>query len=426
MKLNSGSNGGMYQMKIRLLVINQYFPPDRAATGQLLASLCHGLKNLGFDITVLCGQPSYTEDAPGAASFEQCHGLKIYRVDTGGVKGRSVFRRRLKGYLGFMFSAFKRLVYLTRMQKFDVIITASNPPIAGLLGTLALKRCGGRFLYMIHDITPDTLVHTGKIGRGPLLWFWHFINSLIYRSANSIVVLGPLMKDYMKNAKGIPGEKLHVIPNWSVHGPAAPAKATAFRTANNLGEAFVVLYSGNMGIAHNLEVLIEAAWKLKEEKLKEENIIFLFAGDGEKRPILQKLAEAKNLTNVRFLPHQPENEYKNMLDAADLCVVALEHELAGMSVPSKTYAVLAAGKPILALCAQNDDIAGLINAHKCGWRAPGAGAVCEIISNLINDRTKLFKAGARSRAAYEQYFSRDKAVGAYARLLSKMVSGPLP
>ena len=408
-------------MKIRLLVINQYFPPDRAATGQLLASLCHGLKDLGFDITVLCGQPSYTEDAPKAAGFEQSHGLKIYRVGTGGVKGRSVFRRRLKGYLGFMFSAFKKLVYLTWTQKFDVVITASNPPVAGLLGALAKKRCGGRFLYVIHDIMPDILVRTGKIGRGPLLWFWHSINGLIYKSANKIVVLGPRMKDYIKNAKGISGKKLHVIPNWSVHEPTAPAIAAAFRTANNLGNSFVVLYSGNMGIAHNLEVLIEAAWKLKEE-----DVIFLFAGDGEKRRVLKKLAEAKNLANVRFLPHQPENEYKNMLEAADLCVVALEHELASMSVPSKTYAVLAAGKPILALCAQDDDVAGLITAHKCGWRASGAGAVYAIIINLINDRTKLFKARARSRAAYEQYFSRDKAVGAYARLLSGLVSGPLP
>lgn len=401
----------------RILVINQYFAPDTASTGLVLASLCEGLAQQGFKIAVICGFPCYTEDAPEAPAVETKPGLTIYRVGTGGVKGRSGIRRRFQGYIGFMFAAWSKIRRLSVQEHFDAVITVTNPPFVGLLGVMARHKFKCPFVYIIHDLHPDILVKTGRLHPGLITWLWDRLNKLIFDSAAVIVVLGERMREYLQG-KGVVGKKIEAIHNWSIHDISPRDKINSFRKTYGLGERFVVLYAGNMGISHNLEYLIEAASKI------EEDVLFLFVGNGEKKAELQAAAQKRGLTNVMFLPYQPDAVLNDMLAAADVCVVALELELTGMAVPSKTYTILASGRPILVIGSPDNEVAQIVHQWGCGWVAATPGQTSEVLKRLVVSPEEVSRAGENAVQAYQQNFCREKAMARYMKVLNTVLDKP--
>ncbi len=401
---------------MKLLVVNQYYAPDVCASGQLLASLCEGLAERGFQIDVVCGFPSYTADAPDAPAYEEQPNLTVRRVATGGVKGRLGMRQRIRGYLGFLLAAFGTVRRQSRNQKYAVVLTLSNPPFVGLLGAWVKRFRGARYVCVLHDIHPDILIRTGRLKKGLVTGLWEIINRLIFRFADAVVVLGPRMAEHLRKHKRVPQEKIYVIPNWSLGEIEPLPRQNSFRETHKLGDALVVLYAGNMGILHNLEWLIESAAELKGRNIK-----FVFVGEGEKRFFLEKQAEQKRLDNVLFLPYQEAETLNTMLCAADICVVALEPKAAGLAVPSKTYSILAAGRAILALASENDDLAAVVRQWKCGWVAQNSAEVTEIIQAASKQPDEVVRRGKRARTAHKSTFSRESALALYADLIKSVV-----
>ncbi|WP_221039063.1 glycosyltransferase family 4 protein [Gelria sp. Kuro-4] len=399
----------------RLLVINQYFAPDTAASGQVLASLCEGLAHRGFEIIVVCGFPSYTDDAPEAPPVEGRQEITVYRVGTGGVKGRSSIRKRIQGYLGFMLSAWKKIQVLSLREHFDAVVTLTNPPSVGLLGVLAQHKLHCPFVYVVHDLHPDILVKCGRLRSGLVVRLWDRMNSLIFTNATAIVVLGDRMREYLQVEKCVSNEKIRVIHNWSTQDISPRPRLNSFRTIHGLGDRFVVLYTGNMGISHNLEYLLEAAAKTQGDTQ------FLFVGSGEKKASLQATAKKLGLSNVIFLPYQPENVLNDMLAAADICVVALEPELTGLAVPSKTYPILAAGKPILAIGSSNNEVAEIVRQWDCGWVATTSDETHQLLQRLAASHDEVLRAGDNARKAYLENFTREKAVTRYVEMLKDVL-----
>jgi len=402
---------------MKLLLVNQYYAPDVCSSGQLLASLCEGLAEKGFQVDVVCGFPSYTADAPDALTYEEWPNLTVHRVATGGVKGRLGMRQRIQGYLGFLLAAFGTIRRQSREQKYTVVLTLSNPPFVGLLGAWVKRFRGARYVYILHDIHPDILIRTGRLKGGLAARLWNAVNGVILRSADEVVVLGSQMAKHLQEHKGVPEQKITVIPNWSLNDIKPLPRQNLFREIHNLGDALVVLYAGNMGISHNLELLVESAAELRGRKVE-----FLFVGEGEKRSILEELAGQKCLDNVLFLPYQETEMLNAMLCAADICVVALEPELAGLAVPSKTYPILAAGRAILALTSEHDDVAAVVKQWQCGWVAQNSTEVTEIIQAAIQQPGEVARCGERAREAHESAFSRESALQSYADLIKKVAS----
>ncbi len=400
---------------IKILAINQYYDPDVAVSGQILTSLCEGLADSGMSVTVICGKPSYTHDAVEALTFEEKPNLRIHRVGTAGAKGRASMITRIQGYLGFGVATLFKLISLSRKERYDVILTFSNPPFVGFYGAWFKSKWRAKFLYILHDLHPDILIRSGRLKEGFLTRLWDRVNRYIFNRADQIVVLTENMRHYLSTPKGIGSDKIIVIPNWSVETITPGSRDNSFRRENGFGSDFLVLYAGNMGIMHNLEWLIDSAREMQGQE-----IFFVFVGSGDKLPYLQSEAEKFNLNNVRFLPYQPKEMVNEMLCAADICVIALESQAVGLAFPSKTYPILAGGRPILALASEGDDLDLLVRNNNCGWSAYQTKDITPIISKLIESPKLLNDAGIRARRAYEEEFTKQSAISKYIEVLNNL------
>lgn len=394
---------------LRILLVNQSYVPDRGGSGQLLGDLVAGLREKGAHITVVAAPPTYTDEELAWERQEQQVGLEVFRVGPERFKGRKFVLNRVAGYVGFLWAAFRTVGRLVRERQFDVITTASNPPLVGVIGAWYGAWTGIPFVYMLHDLHPDSLLGMRDFSLPrPAVRAWDRLNSYVFRRARQIVVMGPRMKERLV-AKAVAPDKVRVIHQWahpefSPAGPADGARASLGIGLNDL----VVLYFGNMGPAHNLDWLVKAVDALRDLPLS-----VVFIGDGMKRVELQQEAGRLGLTQVRFLPYQTGEAFREMAAVADVGVATLKRGLEGLGVPSKAYSILALGRPILAIMAHDADIARLVEDHDCGWVAETPEEVVAALTEAAADRERVVSYGRNARAVYDRHFSLARAADEY-------------
>ncbi|UQY34403.1 glycosyltransferase family 4 protein [Pseudomonas fulva] len=347
-------------MAIRVLLLTQWFEPEPTFKGLVFA---RELMRQGFEVEVLTGFPNY----PGGKLYpgykvkllqrEVIHGVEITRVPLYPSHGRSGIGR-VMNYLSF--SAAASVYGLFGAKRPDVIYAYHPPLTVGI--TAALIRIFRRVpvVYDVQDMWPDTLNATGMFSNRTGLKIVSRICDWVYRTADHLVVLSPGFKRILIS-RGVPEEKIDIIYNWCDEN--ALAKVDVNISADFPGsESFRILFAGNIGKAQALESVIEAAQILKT---RGENIIFVFLGGGLEVDNLKELAVRQQLYNVRFLPRVPMSEVGSYLNSADALLVHLKKdELFTITIPSKTQAYMAAGKPIL--MAVDGDAADLIRQSGCG------------------------------------------------------------
>lgn len=404
----------------RVLVVNLYYPPDIASSGHLLADLCEGLAARGVDVTVVCGQPSYTEGSGDAPAHENLRGVSVHRVSVGRAKGRERVRTRLTGYFRFMWGAYRRALALAAQSPPDVVVTFSNPPVVGALGARVARKSGARFVYVLYDIHPDAVVATGYVRLPrPVVWLWDRVGRWILRRADAVVVPGDAMAANLIEQKGTPPDRVNVIPNWGRPELSPGPQDAEIRRELNMSEGeLLLLYSGNMGIMHPLEWILDAVPGVADLPVR-----FLLVGDGAKREPMTRRAEQEGLSNVSFLPFQPETRFRSLVAAADACFVPLMPGLERCAVPSRAYTFLSAGKPILSLMSPEADIARLVADSRCGWNAVSGEDLARVIRTLAEDPELLVEAGRRGRAVYEETFARQRILDRYFSLLADHAAG---
>jgi glycosyltransferase involved in cell wall biosynthesis len=394
---------------LRILLINQSFVPDRGGSGQLLGDLVEALRAKGAEITVVTAPPTYTDEDLQWVRREVRPGLEVRRVGPARFRGRKSITNRLAGYLGFMWAAFWEVDRLTRERQFDVITTASNPPVVGALGAWYSGRRHIPFVYMLHDLHPDSLLSMGNFTLPAwAVRTWKSLNRYVFDRARLIVAVGPVMKERLVR-KNVPSTKVKVIHQWA-HPEFSPVPG-ALEARHRLGIAerdMVVLYFGNMGPAHNLDWLLTAV-----ESLDSDSVTLVFIGDGVKRADLERQAREARLPRVHFLPYQTGEAFLQVAALADLGVVTLKPGLEGLGVPSKTYSILALGRPVLAIMPRQADVARLVEEYQCGWVADSPEEIREVLHLANRDRNKLAEYGRNARRAYEEHFSLARAVDEY-------------
>lgn len=267
---------------------------------------------------------------------------------------------------------------LFKYRKHEVVYV-TNPPMA-YLSSLLLKN---PFSIIVYDTYPDALKNVG-IGKGNVIYkWWSKKNKKLFAKAKKIVTLSDGMADCLANY--VEREKITVVPNWSSKSDFMPiAKSeNLFVKEHGLGDKFTVLYSGNMGFTHNVETIIEVANRLKENK----GIHFMLIGDGKKKPELMERAKQYRLENCTFLDWQPVDVLPYSLASADIGVITLNDETALVSVPSKTYNLLAVGAPLLCIAPKESEIASLVahfNNGKC-YGPDETEAIASFIETLASD-----------------------------------------
>jgi len=250
------------------------------------------------------------------------------------------------------------LLYIFFKYRKSVIYFVSNPPF-NLFSALFLKR---PFTFLIYDIYPDVLAEQNYMNSSNAVYkVWCRINRHVFKKASRIFTISEGMKNKLE--KYIVKDKIRVVPIWTDNTflKPIPKNNNPFVKKHNLQEKFVVLYSGNLGITHPLEVLIEIA-----NNILDPSIVILIIGEGQKKSSLKNKVKERSLVNVKFLPFQPTSELPYSLSAADLGVVTLDKKSSATSVPSKTYSLMSVGVPLLVIADHNSEIYQLVSTYNNG------------------------------------------------------------
>lgn len=395
-----------------VLILNQFYWPDIAATAQILTDLAEDLARGGCRVTVVAGRAPYTGTAAPLAARAERRGVEIRRVWATSF-GRGWTVGRLCDYATFLGAAAVACLTLPRP---DVVIALSTPPLVSLVGLLARLCRGSRFLYSVQDLYPDTALELGMLRRGLVSGALEALSQASLRGAHRIVTLGETMRARIR-AKGVAPERITVIPNWSDGAAVTPVPPgrNRFRAEHGLDGRFVVLYSGNLGLAHEFATLLGAAELLSDEA----DIVFLFVGDGPRKREVREAAEGRGLRAVRFLPYQPRERLAESLGAGDVGAITLRPELEGCLVPSKLYGVMAAGRPVLYVGGRCGEVAEVVRAAGCGMavEAGDVAALAAAIRQLRAAPAEAAAMGARGRAWYLERFDRPRATRAWADLV---------
>jgi glycosyltransferase involved in cell wall biosynthesis len=397
---------------------NRSFYPETAATSQFLTELCEALvKQHGCRVSVVAGVPLLSSNGQS----DRRHGAIIVRENYAGIEilraqgtrfPKTRFIGRFSNYVSYFLSACYAGLRLNRP---DVVVALTDPPIIGLAAYLASRRFGAAFVMYYQDIFPEA---------GRLLEDFHSdfvdrsldtVNRFLARKAERVIALGETMKQKLITAKGADRSKTVVLPLWADCSEIIPgAKPNRFSEANGLAGKFVVMHSGNLGLSQGLEVLLGAAKHL--QRLSDIEIVFV--GDGVKKQALMEEARTLGLRNVRFLPFQPKENLHESFAAADVFVISLKRGLAGVIVPSKVYGILAAGRPYVAAVEADCEVAAMARDLDCGLVADPENAkdLAEKILLLYRERTLAQRLGENARRA-ALLFDRKLMVKAYHELL---------
>lgn len=259
----------------------------------------------------------------------------------------------------------------------------------------------------------------GKLNNKIMIWVLYKLNAFLLKKADAVVAIGKTMKKYLVK-KGAAEDKIVIIENWADTESIKPCKKPNwFSDKYNLNGRFVVMHSGNAGLSQNLDLLIETAKILKEER----KIAFLIVGDGACKEKLRNKANDYGLENVIFLPYQEKSNLKYSLSCADVHFVSLKKGLAGFIVPSKIYNIMASGRAVIAALEDECEVAELIRESGCGLVIkPGdAKVLTEKILHLFNQPEKSKIMGRNGRIIANKKYSKQSALNKYQELLKKVV-----
>lgn len=395
---------------MHVCVFNRSYWPDLGATGQLLTELAEDLvAHHGWEVTVVTGYPVRGERR--LPREEMRNGVRIVRAN-GTTRDPGRFWGRASNYVTYFLSA---CVAGLRISKPDVVLAMTDPPIIGLAGLLAARRSGSPFVFLCQDVFPEVGRLVEDFQSGAVDRVLDGINRFLLRRADAVIALGDTMRQRLIEEKGAAPDKVSVIHNWADCAALMPGvRDNAFSRGHGLTGRFVVMHAGNIGLSQNLDVLLDAAERLRAH----DDIRFVLVGDGARRQALEHRAGERGLSNIVFLPFQPRAEMAASYAAADLFLISLKRGLSGYIVPSKLYGVLAAGKPYVAAVDSRSEAADIARDHECGLVVPpgDADALAAAVLDLYRDRDRVRRLGTRAREA-GLLFDRPKQVSAYAALL---------
>ena len=326
---------------MKILFLNQCFYPDVVSTAQHVTDLAKYLARNGNEVTVLASARGYDEPAARYPKRERWNDVEIIRISQTGFGKRSRLRRGVD-FATYLTRCALRLLFLPR---YDVVVALTSPPLISFLASLFVQLKGGSYVFWVMDLNPDEAIAAGWLKEGS--WPARILSRLLDHSldrADRVIVLDRFMRDRVR-AKGVPNEKVTVIPPWSHDGSIAYDKLgrNLFRAEHGLTGKYVVMYSGNHSPCHPLDTVLEAARELSDDT----NICFCFVGGGSEMGKVKQFASSHRLENILCLPYQPLEHLSASLSAADLHLVVMGDPFVGLVHPCKIYNVLELGIPFL-------------------------------------------------------------------------------
>jgi glycosyltransferase involved in cell wall biosynthesis len=395
----------------RILVLNQYYWPGIEATAQLLAQLCEALAR-DYDVTVVTGQLRGHE----LPAEEVRHGVRIVRVRST-TYDRAQLHLRAANYGSYLGDT---ALTALRGERPDLVLCMTDPPIIGDVALVVARRFGVPLLVISQDVFPEIAERVKRLQQPILLGALRRLVALYLKRADRVVAIGETMKQRLEG-KGAPAERVAVIPNWVDTTELTPRpRRNPWSEGNGLDDAFVVMHSGNIGHAQDLDTLVRAATFLRDVQ----SLQILVIGFGARHGEVTRLAQRLEVTGaVRFLDYQPREVLPLSLASGDLHYVGLARGLSGFVVPSRLYGVLAAGRPVLVSADAESETARLVDEVGCGVVVPPARPelVARVIRDVVEGRLSLEGMGERGREWVEREADREVAFGRYRTVVADLV-----
>lgn len=405
--------------QLKVSVITEFFPPDYAATGQLIEELVKQLEQQGLKIEVFTGQPGYAFSTANAASVEEVGDIRIRRS-----RSTQVWSGRIRGKAanGVLFTLRAFLHIIRNCRRHNVFLVTSAPPFLPVAAYLAHLCLGISYVCLIYDLYPDIAIALGVIPKNHwLARLWRELNKKIWSKSKEIIVLSPNMRERVVTIYPEIKDKVNVIHSWGDPELIVPISKEKnwFAKEHNLVDKFTVLYSGNMGRCHDMDTILEAAKQLRDEPIQ-----FVCIGSGAKRKSFIEAVNKLGLTNFLFLPYQDKDVLPYSLTACDLSLVSVDTGMESLVAPSKLYPALAAGRPIAIICAKNSYLRQLVDEGQFGASIENGDslALADFIRLLNSDRTIAKLMGQASRQYLQSNFTPQIIAKEYCYVLQKSSS----
>lgn len=400
-------------VKRRLWLICEPYYPETNATGHYITQVGTGLAD-EFDVNVICGQPNYLSKGIRAPAQDSYRNVRIFRVwSTTLSKDILVFQ--LINILTIGTSMFLKSLRL--FKRGDRVLVVTAPPSLPYTTALAALIKGASYVVLLHDLYPDILVAVGKTKKGSFFYnAIEWLNRWLYKHANRLIVTGRDMQERVfQKAIGL-DVRIVTIPNWSdLHAiTPSPKKANSLLERLGISNKFVLMYAGNIGHPTDIETIVEAADFVRGDP----SIHFVFVRAGAKKAWLEREADRRGLSNISVLGQLPREEQNIFLNACDVGLVSLIPGMLGTAMPSRTYNIMAAGKPIIALTEPGSELARVIDEESIGWSTlprDAEGFVAILHAAKANPRV-LLEMGQRARSVAEEKYSPEIAIESYGEL----------
>jgi colanic acid biosynthesis glycosyl transferase WcaI len=396
--------------KPRLLVLNQYYWPGIEATAQLLTDLCEALA-VDTDITVITGVLHGHEDEPRRLVHKS---VRIVRVPSTSFERSKLFARAAN-YVTYLSNALLRGL---RGPRPDIVLCMTDPPIVADIALLVARRYRAPLVVISQDVFPEIAVQLKRLENPVVMRLLRSLVGLYLRRADRIVAIGDTMRLRLEE-KGAPSDRVTVIPNWVDTERLAPRdRANGWARNIGLDKKFVVMHSGNVGHAQDLDSLVRAAMFLRDL----DDLAIMIIGTGARHAELVSLAQLLEVDQVTFLYYQSRGVLPQSLSAADIHVVGLAPGLSGYVVPSRLYGILAVARPVIVAADPESETAQVVERVGCGIVVPPGRP--ELLARGIRDahdgKYDLVEMGRRGRAWVEREADRSVAVQRYRELLSEL------
>ncbi len=355
---------GVSKPKIKLKIVNQFFPPDYAATGQLIEELASNLSHLKEEfgaVDVFTSQPSYAFNRDDLPRRETLDLLSIRRSDAARFCPHRIRGKAVAGTIFFFRTA---LHLLRHPQSRELVLLTTAPPFLPLLGYLLSRVCRIRYVCLLYDLYPDIAIELDVIKKQHwIAKLWDRLNCLTWKNAAAIIVLSDTMKDRILAKQPGIEHKITTIPNWADPHQILPIakQDNWFAQEHDLVEPFTVLYSGNMGRCHDMDTLFDAVILLRDTPIR-----FVFIGSGDKRKQFMDRVDELGVTSCLFLPYQSRENLPFSLTACDVSIVSISEGMEGLVAPSKLYSALASGRPIASICSEHSYLNEIFAEANCG------------------------------------------------------------
>lgn len=384
---------------MRILQLAGYFFPEKAASIYLEENRYEAFSNAGFKTIVYAARPQrglteeeYQEYKHKKLEVMYNDGVEVHRFAMYR-EGKNAVLRAFRYFLISVVQLWKGIW----AKDIDLIYVASTPPTQGALAALVKKCKRVPFVYNLQDIFPDSLAGTGLAKKGGLLWkIGRAIENFTYRNADKIIVIS---QDFKKNimAKGVSEDKIVVVYNWVDQNAVKDIPRSENKLFAMYGldpSKFYVTYNGNIGLTQNMDMLLEVAKSLEAN----ENIHFVLVGNGAYLEQVKQIVADRNISNVHLLPFQPYEDISHVFSLGDVSLVISKPGVGENSVPSKTWSIMSASRPVLANFDENE-LKTIIEENNCGifTKAGDKVAFTDAILKLYNDRDLCKEYGRNGR-----------------------------